>query len=822
MAAAAGAAWPVAAAIGLSLVVTAGFWLPSVVELRYTQSAVDLPAAGPLRDWPRFYSHLLPAAALVEWPAEPGDGRLLNAPVSRTLGVGQAALAVVGVGAVLRRRNNRLRGPFLIMLAVVAGSLFLASDLSFAIWERVAALRFIQLPTRFLGPASMGLALLAGLGVETLLALRGTRWPGAALYVVSVAAVSASGWAWLFPRYCPLAEPVSRAALVLSSDWSRRQAESAGEVLPRWVSELPDQEALTEQYLAGQPVNRLRWPAGAAQLLDWSSRPAWDVYDLEVTQPGEFVYRSFYFPGWQVRLDEAPVKVRPTSPGGLMAFDVPAGRHTLSVSFHRTPLRQATLLVSLIAVLGTAAVWVRAPRRASGEPKLAASRQQTALMAGTALGLVVLYFGVQGRVDSPLVADRLRAWQANADDGAGRLVFGNEVVLLDRRLPARVTAGRAFNVTLYWAALTDLGVPYGMDVRVVDDAGREWGAAATRPFGYADFPGTESWPLDAYARDAYQVRLRAGTPPGTYWVETSVFRRDVTAALMPAAGAPTGDDPAHARIGTLEVSGVQPAVDASMADVDIYAPQAMAPGLSLAGWSVPEAALASGDVAHVELLWSALVHDSTPRPAALDLIGSDGTVAGTHLFRLGGERFPITAWPARSVIRDQLDMRLSPALPAGEYVLRLTVQQAKPVTLGQLTLTAPTRSFESPPADIAIDQALGFARLAGFTLNGEAAPGSSMALELTWQALAETQISYRVFVHLRDSAGGVRAQADGVPVGWTRPTTGWLPGEYLLDPYGLALPNELEAGAYHLVAGLYDPATGERLGEALLTTVGVE
>jgi len=62
-----------------------------------------------------------------------------------------------------------------------------------------------------------------------------------------------------------------------------------------------------------------------------------------------------------------------------------------------------------------------------------------------------------------------------------------------------------------------------------------------------------------------------------------------------------------------------------------------------------------------------------------------------------------------------------------------------------------------------------------------------------------------------DEAGNILAQSDAVPAGWTRPTTGWLPGEYILDVHTLTLPPELPPGQLAFRVGLYDPVTGERL-----------
>jgi hypothetical protein len=90
---------------------------------------------------------------------------------------------------------------------------------------------------------------------------------------------------------------------------------------------------------------------------------------------------------------------------------------------------------------------------------------------------------------------------------------------------------------------------------------------------------------------------------------------------------------------------------------------------------------------------------------------------------------------------------------------------------------------------------------------------------LVWRAETETYTSYHVFLHLLDSDGDVVAQSDGVPAGWTRPTTGWLAGEYITDVHTLALPTDpSHSASYSLLTGLYNPVTGERL----TTTSGVD
>lgn len=102
--------------------------------------------------------------------------------------------------------------------------------------------------------------------------------------------------------------------------------------------------------------------------------------------------------------------------------------------------------------------------------------------------------------------------------------------------------------------------------------------------------------------------------------------------------------------------------------------------------------------------------------------------------------------------------------------------------------------------------------LLGYHLyDSEVEPGGIIRLALRWQAEERTGQDYKLFVHLLDGEGRIAAQRDSEPVGGSRPTSGWGIGEEIWDNYGIMLPEELPSGEYHLVAGMYDPTSGERL-----------
>ena len=103
--------------------------------------------------------------------------------------------------------------------------------------------------------------------------------------------------------------------------------------------------------------------------------------------------------------------------------------------------------------------------------------------------------------------------------------------------------------------------------------------------------------------------------------------------------------------------------------------------------------------------------------------------------------------------------------------------------------------------------------LIGYELSSPRVQASQpLTVTLYWQAASLLMTSYKSFVHVTDANGNLIAQSDVVPANWTRPTTAWLPGEWVADPHVL---NGLDQASMHeplqVWAGMYDPATSQRL-----------
>jgi len=102
-------------------------------------------------------------------------------------------------------------------------------------------------------------------------------------------------------------------------------------------------------------------------------------------------------------------------------------------------------------------------------------------------------------------------------------------------------------------------------------------------------------------------------------------------------------------------------------------------------------------------------------------------------------------------------------------------------------------------------------QLAGYHSDSLVERGKTMSVTLYWFARAPLNKNYKVFVHLADEDGIVRAQHDGDPVYGFTPTTRWMPGELIVDRHDLVLPADLSPGRYTLLAGLYDFETLQNL-----------
>jgi hypothetical protein len=326
------------------------------------------------------------------------------------------------------------------------------------------------------------------------------------------------------------------------------------------------------------------------------------------------------------------------------------------------------------------------------------------------------------------------------------------------------------------------------------------------------------WPTDAYGHWAYLAYTLPGTPPGEYWIEVALFERDTWRGLnvLDTGGRIAG---LTTRIGPVQISRPRTPPDVDALGVVHLSPVQVTPGLRYVG-STPGAYRAeAGGTLDMTLFWQAVqrpVADYSLRVSISD--GEGGLVLG-EMLPLGRHAHPTTAWERGEVVRSPHRLLIPASAKAGRYEIDGTVLDgqgapvAPPVPLGEIEVVPTDRVF-AVPSGIQHRVDANFERtivLVGYDLPAaQVAPGDALPVTLYWQAMREMRSSYKVFVQLV-GADGVLSQADAIPVAWTRPTTGWVSGEVLVDAYDLVIPAGAPAGTYRLIVGLYEERSLLRL-----------
>jgi hypothetical protein len=158
-----------------------------------------------------------------------------------------------------------------------------------------------------------------------------------------------------------------------------------------------------------------------------------------------------------------------------------------------------------------------------------------------------------------------------------------------------------------------------------------------------------------------------------------------------------------------------------------------------------------------------------------------------------------------------------PDVPFAEYILPEASAVEK--TLRTTPISLPNGTVLPLPASFGDQLAL----VGTEWIAKKATPGSELALLTAWRVESPPSRPLRVFVHLLDAQGRVRAQHDGLE----SPPHGWTPGDLILQQHTMDLPTDLEVGIYSIEVGLYWPKDGQRLFVAgadrlLLTPIKVK
>lgn len=535
----------IAAALALAVMLTAFFWLPVALE----QDAVNLSSLigdGGHFDFRNHFvglSELLGPSLWLDWGATEPEFR-------HNLGVAQWLLALLGIsGLVLGYARRRAHAAFFAVAAVVL--VFLTTPASTVLWESVPLMPYLQFPWRLLGPAAAMLAVLAGVGVQSLLSFLHNLDANAATEREQLSdwqevARSAMQWAPAFFLLVVLLQalPLSMVPPWPDESWDtsapavmviERQGRwlgttSTADFVPRTVEVIPrPQREMVDRFIEGgslDRVNRATLPQDATVV---GSEVTPLNLRYQVKSDSDFLLRLFLFdfPGWEVTIDRRPVQTILGRPEGFIVVPVPAGSHVVEVHFTETGERRVSWLISALAALLSGVGAIVAGRSEVRQFILAHAGRGRSLVGDTAAALgpaltvtatvLVVYTFAQGQGLFHIESQGIVAIPARQHTYAN---LNQELALIGFDAPDVAERGEVVEVALYWKAEEELDDNYQVFVHLLDSAGAP--VAQSDKLNPGDFP-TRRWPLDKYVRDSHRLLVPESISPGVYQLSTGMW-----------------------------------------------------------------------------------------------------------------------------------------------------------------------------------------------------------------------------------------------------------------------------------------------------------
>jgi len=118
---------------------------------------------------------------------------------------------------------------------------------------------------------------------------------------------------------------------------------NAREYTPIWAGDI-------KKITSATPMGRVSVVSGEAlsDITEWKSEER--AINIKASTPAVLRISTFYYPGWQARIDGHKTEIMIEKRNGAMLIDIPEGRHKLALEFEDTPLRYYARIISLVSL----------------------------------------------------------------------------------------------------------------------------------------------------------------------------------------------------------------------------------------------------------------------------------------------------------------------------------------------------------------------------------------------------------------------------------------------------------------------------------------
>lgn len=301
----------------LGLGLSAHFWLPAIVEQKYTHGDLFVNAT---------YKDNFPGASQLVWSPW-GLGTRVSRPDGLSPQIGVVQILVVLLAFYFMNKNGKTRWIFRFGITLFLVGLFMTLRYSIFLWDHIAFLKKFEFPWRF--------SALTGFAAATLSAFVLLNKPNK-MFLIFIA----SG---LILLTLPL----------LLTGPNTYYPDSYYET----YSHSTEFGAASTIWSAGDPSTYPKTPieiaSGQAAIGSYERSGTTHTYDLVAKTPSTVIDNTLYYPGWHVEVNnkETPIEFQDTNHRGLITFAVSKGESTVRVFFKETTFRIVTDIISILSVI---------------------------------------------------------------------------------------------------------------------------------------------------------------------------------------------------------------------------------------------------------------------------------------------------------------------------------------------------------------------------------------------------------------------------------------------------------------------------------------
>lgn len=320
----------------LGLLVSCFYWLPAIVEHKYTYGDLFMKSLY-IEHFAPFFNFFLPNFT--------NSSSLQTGGISVWIGLIHTLIIFISVWMLVQKKlNGGEKSVAWFGLLCVGVALFFMQPISRLLWESIALLRQFQFPWRFLAVVGFGTSLLIVVFIKYV--------KNQNIYFLLIACIVFSTVFYWRPSlgYDKIDEDYYWNFPLNTTYY--------GETDVIW-------SAGPAKTYAKEPVE---FVSGKGDITAYTKKSSIHTFNVQADVDSYLLDNTQYFPGWKVLVDGKPVSIQfqDVNWRGLITFPVAKGNHTVRVVFGESKLRQIADAVSLLGLVVTILVLYKKPKQMYG------------------------------------------------------------------------------------------------------------------------------------------------------------------------------------------------------------------------------------------------------------------------------------------------------------------------------------------------------------------------------------------------------------------------------------------------------------------------